>query len=106
MAQPVDVLGSPLATTVRLEGVRSPAGAPQGESGPTRQGQRQASAPLAALTRPTPPTPSFRLEFEQDRPVLKLHDRHGLLIYQVPPAGALMLIRLEEERAARLHVQA
>lgn len=43
----------------------------------------------------------IRFEYEQAHRVVKVHDSRGVLIYQIPPQGALQLI-LEEERSARL----
>ncbi len=51
-------------------------------------------------------TSGFRVEYEQDRVVLKLQDHRGVLIYQIPPAGALLLIQQEEKRTSRLDVHA
>ncbi len=54
--------------------------------------ERFAPQPLPGPVR----TPSIRVEYQQDRPILMLHDQRGVLIYQIPSKGALLLIRQEE----------
>jgi hypothetical protein len=101
MAMSIDPLGTqaPLATVQPRQGrphstvmaaQRPDLAAHGGESRQTRaRGELQ--------TRPDPaPPPSIRVEYQQDRPILMLHDRSGVLIYQIPPKGALQLIRQED----------
>ncbi len=48
----------------------------------------------------------IKFEYEQTRPVMKLHDSKGVLIYQVPSRGALQLIDNEPPRPAQVEDQA
>lgn len=60
-------------------------------------GRRQTRERTAPQPLPSPvQTPSIRVEYQQDRPILMLHDRRGVLIYQIPSKGALQLIRQED----------
>lgn len=52
------------------------------------------------------PQPTTRVEYHQDRSVLKVHDNRGTLIYQIPSAGALLLIEQAETADPVLSVRA
>lgn len=60
---------------------------------------------------PRPPSsqvqaPSIRVDYQQDQPVLMLHDRRGVLIYQIPSRGELQLVQLEDARSRGLSERA
>lgn len=68
-----------------------PALLPQGPDG--RRAKPGQPMPTDATRAPQPTT---RVEYHQDRTVLKVHDNRGTLIYQIPSAGALLLIEQSE----------
>lgn len=79
---------------------------------PASQTGQSARGPDVPAGRPEPtPTASLlgsgiRVEYQQDRPVLKVHDSRGTLIYQMPSAGTLILIEQGAARDPVLSVQA
>lgn len=107
---------SPLAQrTGQAAAAPDPRRSPQAEgtpgqvAGQAKAAKQDAEAPDAARESRTD---SLSLEarikfaYEQSHRVMQVHDSKGVLIYQVPPKGALQLILQEEAKPAQLEDQA
>jgi hypothetical protein len=108
MAMPIDALGTPASLAsgqIRQTGMRAAVEPQRAEPAAPGGEGRQARERIAAQA-PAAPPPSIRVEYQQNHPVLMLHDQRGVLIYQVPPKGALQLIRQAEAPGNVLNVQA
>lgn len=111
MALPIEALSTQASLPARRIGhgrTHSAATEPQrpdlSARGDESRASRQGIAPQPLSSQVTPP--SIRVEYQQNRPILKLHDRSGVLVYQVPSKGALQLITQEEARSWSLSERA
>ncbi|MCU0841676.1 MAG: hypothetical protein MUC79_08145 [Thiobacillaceae bacterium] len=85
---------------------RRPDAAPDEAARQARDAARQAEAARAPRAENLALEARIKFEYEQSHRVMRVHDSQGVLIYQVPPKGALQLILQEEDRPARVQDQA
>ena len=103
----IPALSQPDGPTAQRQTVVLPKGALRAEAmaartalnGEAREGR---DPPRAAQAGGVGLETRIRFEYEQAHRVMKVHDSRGVLIYQVPPQGALQLILQAEARASRL----